>query len=356
MSDLTRDPDYFQPGQNSANETEESEQTAKRILVTGGFGFLGSHVVERLLSDPRNQVHVVDDLSSSPLDYRGFFCQLGNPSNLTYSICTIQDFCTNGYLPDFQEVYHLASVVGPAGVLPRAGRIIQSVVDDTYQLIWLSLRCRAKLLDVSTSEVYGGGQNGFCTEDFPKIVPARTTVRLEYAVGKLAAETAIVNTCAVSPLQACIVRPFNIAGPRQSGKGGFVLPRFIEQCLRNQPLTVFGAGNQVRAFTHVKDMAEGLVLAMEKGNSGEAYNLGNPENRITILDLARRVIELTGSKSQITFVDPKTIFGPLYAEAHDKYPDATKAKKEFGWVPKFDVDRIVRDAVEEFRVGHCERC
>ncbi len=321
----------------------------KRILVTGGFGFLGGHLVERLVANPGNYVQVVDDLSTSPLDHRSYLAELGAPASLTYSICSVEAFCKNGPRLEFDEIYHLASVVGPAGVLPHAGRIIQLVVDDTYRLIELALRCGAKLVDVSTSEVYGGGRNGFCAEDYPKIVPAKTTVRLEYAVGKLAAETAVINTCAVSPLKACIVRPFNIAGPRQSGKGGFVLPRFIAQCLRNQPLTVFGRGQQVRAFTHVKDMADGLIRAMQKGKKGEAYNLGNPNNRITILELARRVIKLTGSRSEVVFVDPRTIYGPLYAEASDKYPDASRAMEELGWRPIYDVDRIISDAAEEYR-------
>ena len=320
-----------------------------RILVTGGFGFLGSHVVERLVSDPGRHVHVVDDLSTSPLDHRRYLCEVGDPPNLTYSICTVDSFCRSAEEQDFQEIYHLASVVGPAGVLPHAGRIVQMVVNDTYRLIELALECQAKFLDVSTSEVYGGGQNGFCTEDYPKIVPAKTTVRLEYAVAKLAAETAIVNTCAVSPLKACIVRPFNIAGPRQSGKGGFVLPRFIGQCLRDEPVTVFGCGQQVRAFTHVKDIADGLIRVMEQGESGEAYNLGNPENRITILELARRVIELTGSESEVVFVDPKTIYGPLFAEASDKYPGASRAMNDLGWQPRYDINRIIMDAVDYFR-------
>jgi UDP-glucose 4-epimerase len=264
-------------------------------------------------------------------------------------MCSVEEYCRTVDQAEFQQIYHLASVVGPAGVLPHAGRIVQSVVNDTYRLVELALRWQAKLVDVSTSEVYGGGQNGFCTEDYPKLVPAKVTVRLEYAVAKMASETAILNTCLVSPLKASIVRPFNIAGPRQSGKGGFVLPRFIAQSLRNEPLTVFGTGQQVRAFTHVKDMADGLIRAMERGGNGEVYNLGNPENRITVLELARRVIQLTGSKSEIAFVDPRDIYGPLYTEASDKYPDATRARRDLGWCPKYGTDWVILDAVEAYR-------
>ncbi len=332
------------------------EAPKNRVLVTGGFGFLGSHLIEELIRNPKNHVHVVDDLSTSPIDDRRYLSELGNPPQLTFSACTVEAYCRSAPEDEFQQIYHLASVVGPAGVLPHAGRIVQSVVNDTYRIIDLALRCGAKLVDVSTSEVYGGGQNGFCTEDYPRIVPAKVTVRLEYAVGKLAAETAILNTCSVSRLNACIVRPFNIAGPRQSGRGGFVLPRFISQCLRNEPVTVFGTGQQVRAFTHVKDMAEGLIRAMEIGKCGEAYNLGNPENRLSILELAERVIKRTGSKSEIVFVDPRTIYGPLYAEASDKYPDASRAMRELGWRPKYGIDRIILDAIEEYKARESKAC
>ncbi len=318
-----------------------------RIFVTGGFGFLGSHLIEELVKDSDNRVHVVDNLSTSPINVERYLDELGHPSNLTYSICSVNEYCRSVNNETFDQIYHLASVVGPAGVLPHAGKMIKSIVDDTYSLIELAAKCNAKLVDVSTSEVYGGGQDGYCTEDYPKIVPAKTTIRMEYAIGKLAGETAIINTHKVSNLKACIIRPFNIAGPRQSGKGGFVLPRFVTQSFNNEPLTVFGNGKQIRAFTHVKDTVDGLIKTMKHGRQGEAYNIGNPENKTIILELAYRVIKLTKSKSGIAFVDPKTIYGPLYEEANDKYPEASKAMKELGWKYRYDIDKVILDVIEE---------
>jgi len=319
----------------------------KRILVTGGFGFIGSHLVERLLEDPDNQVHVVDNLSSSPLPLDRLLSEIRPAQNLSYDIQSVTDYCaTEGQFASFDEIYHLASVVGPAGVLPHAGRIVQSTVDDTYALIDLALRNDAKLVDVSTSEVYGGGREGLCREDFSKIVPAESTVRLEYAVAKLAGEIALINTAKVRPLRCSIVRPFNIAGPRQSGRGGFVLPRFIAQALRGQPLTVFGNGSQIRAFTHVADIVQGLVLVMTRGSNGEAYNLGNPENRLSILELANMVTTIAGSTSSIQFVDPRTLYGNLYAEANDKFPDAAKSINELCWQPTYSVATTIQDTME----------
>lgn len=319
----------------------------KRILVTGGFGFLGSHLVERLLQEPDVAVHVVDDLSTSPINLSAYLKELGESGNLTYTIATVNTFCAHHATSAYDEIYHLASIVGPAGVLPHGGRIVYSIVHDTYALMDMAIASRAKLVDVSTSEVYGGGRNGYCSEAMPKIIPAKTTIRLEYAVAKLASETAIINSCALRELNACIVRPFNIAGPRQSGKGGFVLPRFLSQALSRQPITVFGNGKQIRAFTHVKDMADGMVCAMKYGKNGECYNLGNPANRITIIRLAELVTKITQSDSPIEFVDPKTIYGPMFEDANDKYPDSARAMSELGWKPTRSLETIITDAMNE---------
>lgn len=320
----------------------------KNILVTGGFGFLGSHLVQTLLKYPDTQVHVVDNLSTSPLPLEFLLQELDHPLRLTYSVSSVAEYCSV-QVPRYDAIFHLASIVGPAGVIPHMGRIVKSIVDDTYDLIRIALDMGARLVDVSTSEIYGGGQEGFCSESLPRIVPAKTSARLEYAIGKLAAETALANTCQVTELNASIVRPFNISGPRQSGRGGFVLPRFIGAALRNQPITVFGDGQQVRAFTHVQDIVDGILLVAEKGRRGEAYNLGNPDNRCTINELADAVIRITESQSRKEYVDPKTIYGPLYEEANDKFPDARKIMTELGWKPNFSRDETIRQTADYMR-------
>jgi UDP-glucose 4-epimerase len=310
----------------------------KNILVTGGFGFIGGHLIGRLSQDPNNRIHVVDNLSTNPIPVPVLLDELRHPPNLTYDIMTVEEYVSRNKSARFDQIYHLASPVGPAGVLRHAGKMIKSIVDDTYRMMELAIASDGKLVDVSTSEIYGGGREGYCSEDFSKIVPAYTTVRLEYAIGKLAGETAIINTCKVTSLQASIVRPFNIAGPRQSGKGGFVLPRFIALAMGGKPLTVFGDGTQIRAFTFVEDIVDGILRVMETGGRGEAYNLGNPHNKTSILGLAKCVQRLVNPKSDIVFVDPKKIYGPLYEEANDKYPDAQKAMASLGWDPRKDID------------------
>ncbi len=315
----------------------------KRILVTGGFGFLGSHLVELLLGDTDNSVHVIDNLSTNPVPIDDLLKESDSFARLRHSVIDVQGFCKSWRGERYEEIYHLASVVGPAGVLPHAGRIAMSIVNDTIAVANLAMSCGAKLVDVSTSEVYGGGQDGFCSETMSKIVPAKSSARLEYAVGKLAAETAILNLCETQGLEVRIVRPFNVSGPRQSGKGGFVLPRFIGQAMAEVDITVFGDGRQIRAFTHVKDMVAGIVSAMRKGEKGGVYNLGNPANRCSILELAGEVQRITGARSRIAFVDPRSVYGPLYEEANNKFPDASKAMAELGWSPRYGREQAIKD-------------
>jgi UDP-glucose 4-epimerase len=329
-----------------------SAMTRKNVLVTGGFGFLGSHLVEKLLSEEGTHVHVVDNLVTSPIDVESYLRRLGRPASLTHDLISIEDYFERHHTaprPRFDEIFHLASVVGPVGVLEYAGKIVSAIADDTYRVIAMAQADKARICDVSTSEVYGGGRDGYCAETDAKIIPPKVTVRLEYAVAKLACEVALINTTRVSDLFAVILRPFNIAGPRQSAKGGFVLPRFIGQALRGEALTMFGDGSAIRAFTHVEDVADGVIRTIRRGKSGEVYNIGNPANKTTIRELAHRVLHVTESRSQIDSVDPKKLFGPLFEEANDKFPDSDRATSELGWHPQHGLDRVIRDSFDYIR-------
>ena len=325
------------------------ESADRSILVTGGFGFIGSHLVEALLKLSGNRVHVVDNLSTSPIELRSYLDQVPNPDRLSYDICSVRDFFARNDIPDFDEIYHLASVVGPVGVLKHGGRILQNMASDAHDIVDYALARNTKVCDISTSEVYGGGRDGYCSEKDSMIIPQKISARLEYAVSKLACEVALVNTHRATGLHATIVRPFNVAGPRQATQGGFVLPRFIKQALVGEPLTVYGEGKSVRAFTHVRDIVDGIKRTMCCGKPGEAYNIGNPSNKTTILALAEKVLVITGSSSTIDFVDPKALWGPLFEEANDKYPDADRALNELKWRPQFGLDAIIRQSVEYIR-------
>lgn len=310
-------------------------------LVTGGLGFLGSHLVEQLLLEDQGTIRtdIVDNLSSNVVD-KDFF-------NNVWSVATnTTDFLKN-YPDQYDRIYHLAGPVGPAGVIPHTGDIASSIIRDAKMVATQAIAWNAEMLYVSTSEVYGGGQN---VETEPCTVTPDNSPRLEYAIGKLAAEVMLRNLAQYKGLKLVIVRPFNIAGPRQSEKGGFVIPRFIQSALKDEPITVFGDGSALRAFTHAKDISSGLVklmdaLSLNQIDNAEVFNLGNAGSKVTIVGLAKKIIELTKSKSEINYVDPKTIFGEHYVEAPDKLPNAAKAMDKVGWVPKYDLDTLLEQAV-----------
>lgn len=323
-----------------------------RYLITGGFGFIGSHLVEALLA-AGHQVHVVDDLSSNPVPLPVLLEEIGH-ERLSYDICRIQDWAgdrSGASTPPFDGLFHLASPVGPAGVLDWRGRLALEIVGAASWVVNEAVIHNARLVFVSTSEVYGGGKDGTCIEGMSHVISAKASARAEYAAGKLAAEMAVLN----SDIDAVVVRPFNVAGPRQSSKGGFVLARFVEQAIRGEALTVFRDGRQMRAFTHVKDIAEGLIGAMARGVRGEVYNLGNSDNTTSIRDLAERVLRMIpqplpihgeGRKTGIVYTDGKAVYGEHYEETADKWPDPHKAMWDFDWRPRYRIDQTIQDAYE----------
>lgn len=298
-----------------------------RAVVTGGLGFIGSHLVERLLADG-HRVTVVDD---------GRTAVAGDVPGADIRRWAMEHA---PFPPDADIVYHLAGPVGPVGVLRHAGAIVTDVVAmaDTARAWALMNGC--PLVYVSTSEVYGL-QRQPMDESAPRIVAAGHSARMEYAVAKLAAETMLLN----SPgLDVRVVRPFNVAGPRQQEQGGFVLPRFVRQAKAGEPLTVYTPGTQRRAFTHVLDIVDGIVRVGEQGRPGSVWNLGSPANECSIAELALEVVATLGSRSRIEVVDPTELWGPAFREAPDKVPDITRARTLLGWEPARDRRQVILDA------------
>jgi UDP-glucose 4-epimerase len=247
----------------------------------------------------------------------------------------------------YTHIFHLASPVGPAGVLNYAGRMADMIVGDTFKMAHYATDMGAKLLDVSTSEVYGHDPDDVPqTEDINKIVPSKYTVRLEYGVAKMTCEIFLYNLARATDLKVNIVRPFNIVGIGQKGEVGFVLPRFVQQALTGQSLTVFGSGHQQRCFTSVNDIVDAILAITDSGITGEIFNIGNPANICSINDLARLVIDLSASDSEIIHVDPKTIYGPFYEEAWNKIPDITKIVRMLNWQPRRRLVNIVKEIVQ----------
>jgi nucleoside-diphosphate-sugar epimerase len=258
-------------------------------------------------------------------------------------------------VPDYSLVIHAASLVGPAGILSYAGVIGEDIVNSTSQVIKYCVANRVPLVNFSSAEVYG--VSGVLTESMDIRVPYTYNARLEYALGKLTSESMIVNS-KTRGLRATIIRPFNVVGPRQSRKAGFVLPTFVQQALAGAPLTVFESGTQKRAFTDVSDIVDFVLHYAENAfdNPHPTFNLGNPANVTTVLELARRIKTLLGSKSEIIYTDGKTVYGPHYFEAESflKLPDIARAKA-LGWNPKIPLDDVILNAAQFFSENHDPR-
>jgi UDP-glucose 4-epimerase len=244
-------------------------------------------------------------------------------------------------IPRADIIYHLAGPVGPVGVLKQAGRIVPQIIADATLLARSAIVRRIPLVYVSTSEIYGANGYHDIPETAPRVIAAGHSARMEYAVAKLAAETMLLNT---AELDVRIVRPFNVAGPRQKTAGGFVLPRFIEQAQNGDPLTVYTPGSQRRAFTHVSEIVDGIWRVAQYAAPKTVWNLGNPANECSILELALQVKDLLASSSEIEIVDPKKLWGYGFAEAPDKIPNIEVAKDFLGWQPVIDRAQIILDA------------
>lgn len=316
-----------------------------KALVTGGNGFIGRALVRALLrrwgKDYVEAIHIVDDLSNSSRD--DGLSELLRDRRVRFSAISVKDF--EPY-ETYTHIFHLASPVGPAGVLNYAGRMASMIVGDTSKMAHYAIAMGAKLLDVSTSEVYGKDPDDISqNEDIDKIVPSRYTVRLEYGVAKMACEISLHNLAQATNLKVNIVRPFNIVGIGQKGEVGFVLPRFVQQALTGQPLTVFGDGYQQRCFTSVDDIVDAMLAITDSGVNREIFNIGNPGNICSINDLAKLVIGISGSNSGVIHVDPKTIYGRFYEEAWNKIPDIGKVEQMIGWYPRRPLEDIVQEVV-----------
>jgi nucleoside-diphosphate-sugar epimerase len=318
----------------------------KEVLVTGGLGFIGSSIATEFAAHSA-RVTIVDSLLSNVADGREFAGGIADVRT-----CSVEEYLGEvGTLADFDLVVHSASYVGPAGVLKHGGRMAPDMLAVTSALAESCIESSTPLLFISSSEVYG--VDGTLREDMTTRVPPEFNARIEYALAKITSE-AVLNNCHSRGLRSVSIRPFNVIGARQSRLGGFVVPTFVQQALAGKPLTVFESGEQKRAFVSVDDLARFVVVYLRHDNFGcnERVNIGNPDNICTINELAERVIALVGSKSTITHVDPRTVYGPLYREAASqvKICDISKAR-DLGWSPRKSLDEIIVEVAEYFRTN-----
>lgn len=322
----------------------------QKVLITGGLGFIGAHCIEKWKGSGWD-VCVVDNMSTNaiPIDHE----LLEGVQVINENILDV-DYKT---LPKVDLVLHLASPVGPVGVLKHSGNMARIILDDIYWAINTAKHNNCPLVFISTSEIYGHrAEKSYLKEEDDKVLHGEFTVRNEYAIAKLLSEIVLVNQGRInSDFKYQIIRPFNVTGEYQLPDGGFVLPRFVHQALNNEDITVYYDGLQLRAFTWVKDIVDGIYLTSvaEDNDWNEEWNIGNELNERTILYLAEKVKEITETDSNITHVDPTELHGPLFAEAPEKIPDSEKIKERLGWKPTKGVDEVIQEVVEYYTKGVC---
>lgn len=293
-------------------------------MITGGLGFIGRHLTSYLFArHPDCSITIVDNLSGSEISKASLESL---SSRATIEQLDLLHYCTSQQR--FDDIYHLASPVGAIGILNRAGNIAKSIVDLATKVAEVANQSGAKLMYLSSSEIYYATQNQ--TEDVEITLNTHHGARIEYAIGKYAGEVLLRNHGIANRINYNICRPFNLIGEQQSSKLGFVVPRFFEACFANQPLEVFGDGNQLRSFCDVEEFVKVMVMLQESEISAQTVNIGNVHNRISINALAEKIRELTNSNSVIYHVDPIKKYGSLYMEGGQKLAHTKKAEALLG--------------------------
>ncbi len=318
----------------------------ERILITGGAGFIGSHLAEKLL-DAGSQVAILDDLSTGKFEN---IQHLAGRPGFSFAIDSITNATVLDRLAsESQLIVHLAAAVGVKLVVEQPVQTIETNIMGAEAVLKAAARYRAKVLIASTSEVYGKGVRVPFREDDDVVLGPTSRNRWAYAASKMVDEFLGLAYYQKYSLPVVIARLFNTVGPRQVGRYGMVIPRFVGQALSGNPITVYGDGSQSRCFCDVSDTVRALEMLLENEKAvGKVFNVGSTEE-ITILDLARRVKKLTGSDSPITFIPYDEAYAPGFEDMQRRVPDTSRIRTMTGWKPRNNLDDILQRVIAWLR-------
>ena len=319
-----------------------------KTLITGGAGFVGSHLATLLLERGR-EVHLLDD------------CSTGRKENLDHIAShrrlhfhegnVLDERITGDLISGCDEIYHLAAAVGVRLVIEKPVETIMTNVRGTEVVLENARRHGKKVLIASTSEIYGKNKNGSLREDDDRIMGSVMKQRWAYANTKTLDEFLALAYHRESGLPVVIARLFNTVGPRQTGRYGMVIPNFVRSALDGKPIRVFGTGKQTRCFAYVGDVIEGLAALMDHpGAVGQVFNVGN-NDEISIAELAGRVKALTGSSSPIELVPYEEAYGEGFEDMERRVPDLAKIHNLIGYKPKVQLDEILERVIDYFRAN-----
>ena len=314
-----------------------------RILITGGSGFVGSHLTEKLLEDGHSVV-VLDNLTTG--HFKNLEKVSTNPNFQFVNGSVLDAKKLEELIADTDYIFHLAAAVGVFNIVKQPLDSLLVNIRGTENILELANKYKIPVLITSSSEVYGKNTKDSLSETDDRIIGSPTILRWSYSEAKAIDESLAMAYHVEHKLPIRIVRFFNTVGPKQLGNYGMVVPRFISMAIKNEPITIYGDGKQTRCFGHIYDVIEGLILvAFNDETIGQVINIGN-NKEISILDLAKLIIEKTNSKSEIKFVDYKDAYGDGFEDMERRVPNINLIKELTGWQPKRELNQIIEDVVE----------
>ena len=309
-----------------------------RYLVTGGAGFIGSHLVERLIARG-DQVVVFDNLSTgSAVNLSGIKEKITFQEGNVLKKVVIDELVSES---DF--VVHLAAALGVFNIVNKPLESLKTNLQGSEVVLEACDKYRKPVLIASTSEIYGKNDKVPLNEEDDRIIGHPLKSRWSYSEAKAVDESLAYFYYLENKLPIRIVRFFNTVGPRQVGHYGMVVPRFVSAALKNESLSVYGSGEQIRCFCHVDDAVRAMLLVMDSEKAvGQVFNVGN-NKQITIMELAKKVIELTGSSSSIEKIAYEKAYPEGFEDMQRRVPDISKIKQVLGWTPEINLDQIIKD-------------
>jgi UDP-glucose 4-epimerase len=311
-----------------------------RILITGGAGFIGSHLTDRLVADG-HQITILDNLATGRKE--NLAAHLGGTS-VTFIEGSILDLpLLDGLIKETEYIFHLAAAVGVFNIVNHPLDSLMTNIRGTENVLESAHKYSKPVFVTSSSEVYGKNTSGSLKETDDRILGAPVKLRWSYSEAKAIDESLAYAYWVEKKLETRIVRFFNTVGPRQLGAYGMVVPRFVQFALKNEPITIYGNGEQTRCFGHVVDAVDAVVrIAFAENTIGKVINIGN-DFEISINDLAKKIIEQTNSKSEIVYVPYEEAYGDGFEDMERRVPNIELIKSLVGWEPKRDLAAMISD-------------